>query len=104
MGGAYLLAKALHETADYQEAFRRYEEQMSVYVREQQKRGRRLAKTFLPGSPLGLFVQQTMLKVLLRPMFRGLLRRMLFGAQSFLPPQDAVPTQPGGSPESLTRR
>src|SRR5262249_41660187 len=28
MGGAYLLARALHETADYQEAFHRYEQQM----------------------------------------------------------------------------
>jgi hypothetical protein len=93
MGGAYLLARALHDTADYQQAFQRYEQQMSAYVREQQKSGRSFAKSFLPGSPLGLFVQQTMMKVLFRPMFRGLLQRQ-FVAKSILPPQDAKPAQP----------
>ncbi len=85
MGGAYLLAKAVHETADYQEAFRRYEQQMYASVQAEQKSGRRLAKSFLPGSSLGLFIQQTMMKVLFRETFHGLLRRQ-FGAQSILPP------------------
>jgi 2-polyprenyl-6-methoxyphenol hydroxylase-like FAD-dependent oxidoreductase len=103
MGGAYLLAKALHDTADYQEAFRRYEEQMSVYVREQQKRGRRLAKTFLPSSPLGLFVLHTLLKVVMRPMFGGLLRRQLI-VPSILPATETRPEPRGGAPDSLPRR
>ncbi|MGI9057590.1 MAG: FAD-dependent monooxygenase [Ktedonobacteraceae bacterium] len=92
MGGAYLLAKALHDTADYQEAFRRYEQQMSAYVRAQQKSARGTAKSFLPGSPLGLFVQHTMMKVLFRPAFRGLLRRQ-FVAESLLSPRDTSPAQ-----------
>jgi 2-polyprenyl-6-methoxyphenol hydroxylase-like FAD-dependent oxidoreductase len=102
MAGAYLLAKALHDTADYQEAFRRYEKQMSVYVREQQKRGRRLAKTFLPGSPLGLFVQHTLLKVMMRPMFGGLLRRQMI-VPSILPATDTRPEPRAGVPDSLPR-
>jgi 2-polyprenyl-6-methoxyphenol hydroxylase-like FAD-dependent oxidoreductase len=102
MAGAYLLAKALHDTSDYQEAFRRYEEQMSVYVREQQERGRRLAKASLPGSALGLFVQQTMLKVVMRPMFRGLLRRQMI-VPSILPATETRPELLGGSPDSLPR-
>ncbi len=92
MGGAYLLALALHETADYQEAFRRYEQQMYAYVQVQQKSARGFARSFLPGSPFGLFVQQTMMKVLFQETFRGLLRRQ-FGAQSILSPQDASPAQ-----------
>ena len=32
MGGAYLLARAMHETADYQQAFHRYEQQMFAHV------------------------------------------------------------------------
>lgn len=84
MGGAYLLARALHETADYQEAFHRYEQQMSDYVQAQQKSARGTAKSFLPGSPLGPFAQQTIMKVLFRSAFRGLLRRQ-FGAHSILP-------------------
>lgn len=84
MGGAYLLAQALHEIAEYQEAFRWYEQQMYPVVQAQQKSARGFASSFLPGSALGLFVQQTMLKVVLREAFRGLLRRQ-FGAQSILP-------------------
>lgn len=100
MGGAYLLARALRDIADYQEAFRRYEQQMSAYVLEQQKSGRSFAKSFLPGSPLGLFVQQAMMKVLLREAFGGLLRRQLF-APSILPASDAKPEPLGESPDSL---
>jgi 2-polyprenyl-6-methoxyphenol hydroxylase-like FAD-dependent oxidoreductase len=85
MGGAYLLANALRDSADYQQAFRRYEQQMSAYVRAQQKSARGTARSFLPGSSAGLFVQQTLMKVLFRPAFRGLLRRQ-FGAESILPP------------------
>lgn len=86
MGGAYVLAEALHETANYQEAFQRYEQQMRPHVEAQQKSARGFAKTSLPGSHLGLFVQQVMLKVFLRQAFHGLLRRQL-GAQSILPAQ-----------------
>jgi 2-polyprenyl-6-methoxyphenol hydroxylase-like FAD-dependent oxidoreductase len=105
MGGAYLLARALHETADYQEAFRRYEQQMYAYVQAQQKSARGFAKSFVPGSPLGLLVQQTMMKVLLRQMFRGLLRRQLgFGVQSLLSPQDGQPAQLAVQQERLPHR
>lgn len=100
MGGAYLLAKALHDTLSYEEAFRHYEQQMSAYVLEQQKSGRSFAKSFLPGSSLGLFVQQAMMKVLFREAFGGLLRRQFF-APSILPKSDAKPELLGGLPESL---
>ncbi len=103
MGGAYLLAKALHDTADYQEAFRSYKQQMSAYVLEQQKSGRSFAKSFLPGSSLGLFVQQAMMKVLFREAFSGLLRRQLF-APSILPAPDVKPEPLGESPDSLPHR
>ncbi|WP_201394782.1 hypothetical protein [Ktedonobacter sp. SOSP1-52] len=101
MGGAYLLAKALHDTADYQEAFRRYEQQMSAYVLEQQKSGRSFAKFFLPSSSLGLFVQQAMMKVLFHEAVGGLLRRQLF-APSILHAPDVKPEPLGASPDSLS--
>jgi 2-polyprenyl-6-methoxyphenol hydroxylase-like FAD-dependent oxidoreductase len=102
MGGAYLLARALQETADYQQAFRRYEQQMLAAVQAQQRSGRGFAKFFLPGSRLDLFVQRTMMKVLLRPTFRGLLRRQ-FGAESLLSPQDTEPTQHAVQQDRLPR-
>jgi hypothetical protein len=60
---------------------------MVAFVQKQQKSGRSFAKSFLPGSPPGLFLQRTAMNLLLRPAFRGLLRRQ-FGAESLLPRPD----------------
>lgn len=84
MGGAYLLAEALHETPDYQEAFRRYEQWTRPHAQSQQQSARGTAKSFAPTSLPGLLIQQAMLKVVMRKRFSGLLRR-LFGAESILP-------------------
>ncbi len=83
MGGAYVLAKALHEAVDYQEAFRRYEQLVRPYVEGQQKNARALARLFVPGSRLGLIGYQALMKLVLRDAFIGLLRRQ-FGVESFL--------------------
>jgi 2-polyprenyl-6-methoxyphenol hydroxylase-like FAD-dependent oxidoreductase len=88
MGGAYVLAEALHETADYQEAFRRYEHRMRPHVQRQQKSALGIAKSFAPTSRIGILMQRWLLKVVLRETFRGLLRRQ-FGAERILPPQPA---------------
>lgn len=100
MGGAYLLARALHATPDYREAFVRYEQQMRPSVQSQQNKARGTAKSFAPGSLPGLLIQQAMLKVVFRERFRGLLRRQ-FGAQSILPAQDVRSESLAGSPHSL---
>lgn len=83
MGGAYLLAQALHETTDYQQAFRHYEQQMFAFVQKQQKSGRSFAKTFLPSSSPGVLLQSILMKVVLRPAFRSLLRSQ-FGVENLL--------------------
>lgn len=88
MGGAYLLAEALSETSDYQAAFQRYESALKPHVQDQQKNGRSLARTFAPGSTLGIIMQQMVLKVFIRPAFRGVLRRQ-FNVKSILPPPRA---------------
>lgn len=74
MAGAYLLATALREATTYQEAFQRYEQQMRPYVRAQQRHARRFGAFFVPGTSLGLLVQQTLAKALFRETFRSLLR------------------------------
>ncbi len=84
MGGAYILAEALHQTTDYQDAFRRYEQRMRPHVEKQQKSGRDFAKWFVPGSELRLKVQVVMLQVLMQKAFIGLLGRRLFGTESIL--------------------
>ena len=77
--GAYLLAEALYEAPTYQEAFQQYEHQMRPYVQAQQKQARNFAAFFLPGTSLGLFVQQMLVKVVFRKAFRSLLRREFSG-------------------------
>jgi len=81
----------------------RYEQQMFAFVQALQKSARGTAKSFLPGSPLGLFIQQMLMKVVLRPTFSGLLRRP-FGAQSLLLPQEASPEPPAGLPARLSHQ
>jgi 2-polyprenyl-6-methoxyphenol hydroxylase-like FAD-dependent oxidoreductase len=84
MGGAYLLARALHETGDYREAFPRYEQEMRPHVLTQQKHAHGTAKAFAPISLPGLLARRLLLKLFLHETFRLLLRRQ-FGAQSILP-------------------
>ncbi len=83
MGGGYVLAKALHEAADYQEAFGTYERLVQPYVEKRQKNARDFARSFVPQSQLGLLVQQVLMKLVLRDAFIGLLRRQ-FGAENLL--------------------
>lgn len=85
MGGAYLLARALHESRDYRDALQRYEQELRPYVQAQQKNAHGTAKAFAPISRPGLLAQRLLLKVVLRETFRPLLSRQ-FGAQSILPP------------------
>jgi 2-polyprenyl-6-methoxyphenol hydroxylase-like FAD-dependent oxidoreductase len=86
MGGAYLLAEALHRMPDYTTAFHHYEQQVRPHVEQYQKNARNIARTFIPESSLGLAVQRLTMKLLLHDIWRGLLRRQL-GAEGFLPPQ-----------------
>ncbi len=84
MGGAYILAEELHETANYQDAFRRYEQRMRPHVEKQQKSGRGFAKWLVPGSELRLNVQMVLMQVLMQRAFIGLLGRRLFGTENIL--------------------
>lgn len=88
MGGAYMLAQALHTQPDYTSAFRTYEQVVRPPVEQRQKNARSLAKTFLPESALGLVAQRLLMKLVLRDAFSGLLYQQ-FGAESFLPPQES---------------
>lgn len=89
MGGAYLLAQALHERENVQEAFQQYEQQMQPHVQAQQEQARSFAKSFIPSGRLGALLQPIMMKVVLRDAFVGLLRKR-FGAESFLSPETTL--------------
>lgn len=85
MGGAYLLAEALHTAPDYASAFQRYEQRVRPQVEQRQKNARGNAGVFLPGSRMGLALQQLALKLLLRDAWAGLLRQQ-FGVESLVSP------------------
>lgn len=83
MGGAYILARTLHETFNYETAFLRYQEQVKPFVERHQKNARGIARTFLPQNTWELVAQRLFMKVLLRDIFTGLLRQQ-FGVESLL--------------------
>lgn len=80
LGGAYLLAEALHQYDDYATAFRVYENEVRPEIETRQDKARDFAKAFVPGSELGLQVQKVMMKLLLRDAFKGVLRKQFGGA------------------------
>ncbi|MCA9909625.1 MAG: FAD-dependent monooxygenase [Anaerolineae bacterium] len=77
LGGAYLLAQALHEQPDYHSAFRKYEQMLRPAVEQRQQVARTMMKTLLPGSRAEFALMLTMLNVVLRDPFVGLLRRVM---------------------------
>ena len=79
LGGAYILAEALHQNENYATAFRVYENQVRPEIETRQEKARDFAKAFVPGSELGLQVQKVMMKVLLRDAFKGVLRQQFSG-------------------------
>lgn len=83
LGGAYVLAEALHKLPDYQAAFRHYEQQMRPPIETRQKSARSFAKAFVPGSTWEMKMQRLVMNVVLRDAFIGLLRRQ-FGSESIL--------------------
>ncbi len=83
LGGAYLLAEALHTQPDYASAFHAYETFLRPHIEQRQKSARDFAKSFVPGSQLGLMVQKVVLKIIARDAFVGVLRSM-FGGDSIL--------------------
>ncbi|QBD74718.1 hypothetical protein EPA93_01415 [Ktedonosporobacter rubrisoli] len=103
MGGAYLLARALHECADHQEAFQRYEAQMRPHVLTQQKNARLISKFFLPGNSFAMFMQNTMMRILFRRAFRKLLH-LQFGAEYVELPAESGPVPSTMQEEAASQR
>jgi len=79
LGGAYILAEALSQYEDYAIAFRVYENQVRPEIEMRQEKAHDLAKSFVPGSELGLKVQKVVMKVVMRDAFKGVLRKEFSG-------------------------
>jgi hypothetical protein len=98
LGGAYILAEALHQYDDFTTAFRVYQNQVRPEVETRQEKARDFAKSFVPGSELGLQVQKVTMKLLMSDAFKGVLRHQ-FGGDSIL--RRALKRLPAGNGASL---
>lgn len=83
MAGAYILAEALRENANYSEAFAAYERRVRPYVEEQQRAARAFMKQFVPETAFGIAIQRLALRIIFRDPFIGLLRKQ-FNVRSLL--------------------
>ncbi|MEP7289534.1 MAG: FAD-dependent monooxygenase [Chloroflexota bacterium] len=83
MGGAYLLAQALRDNLHYEDGFCQFEKRMRPEIETRQKNARDFAKAFVPGSNVELIVQKLVMKLILRDLFIGVLRKQ-FGSESIL--------------------
>lgn len=83
MGGAYILAEELGTTDDYRAAFAAYERRVRPFVVDKQRKARRFAKTFVPGSRLGVQLSYLTLKLMFTPILARFMGKQ-FGFDSLL--------------------
>lgn len=83
LGGAYMLAEALHTQPSWSSAFQAYETLLRPHIEQRQDGARDFAKSFVPATQWGITVQHALMKTLMHDPFNGLLRRM-FGSASVL--------------------
>ena len=83
MGGAYILAEELGKTDDHRAAFAAYERRVRPFVEDKQRKARRFAKTFVPGSHLGVQLSYLTMKLMFTPLLARLIGKQ-FGFDSLL--------------------
>jgi 2-polyprenyl-6-methoxyphenol hydroxylase-like FAD-dependent oxidoreductase len=85
MGGAYILAEELGKTDDVHAAFAAYERRVRPFVEDKQRKARRFAQTFVPGSRLGVRVSYLTMRLMFTPLLARFIGKQ-FGFDSLLRP------------------
>jgi 2-polyprenyl-6-methoxyphenol hydroxylase-like FAD-dependent oxidoreductase len=83
MGGAYILAEELGKAEDHRAAFAAYERRVRPFVEDKQRKARRFAKTFVPGSRLGVQLSYLTMKLMFTPLLARFIGKQ-FGFDSLL--------------------
>jgi 2-polyprenyl-6-methoxyphenol hydroxylase-like FAD-dependent oxidoreductase len=83
MGGAYILAEELGKVEDYRVALAAYERRVRPFVEDKQRKARRFAKTFVPGSRLGVQLSYLTMKLMFTPLLARFIGKQ-FGFDSLL--------------------
>jgi 2-polyprenyl-6-methoxyphenol hydroxylase-like FAD-dependent oxidoreductase len=83
MGGAYILAEELGKAEDHRAALVAYERRVRPFVEDKQRKARRFAKTFVPGSRLGIQLSYLTMKLMFTPLLARFIGKQ-FGFDSLL--------------------
>jgi 2-polyprenyl-6-methoxyphenol hydroxylase-like FAD-dependent oxidoreductase len=83
MGGAYILAEELGKTSDSRAAYAAYERRVRPFVEDKQRKAARFAKTFVPGSRLGVQLSYLTMKLMFTPLLARFIGKQ-FGFDSLL--------------------
>jgi 2-polyprenyl-6-methoxyphenol hydroxylase-like FAD-dependent oxidoreductase len=83
MGGAYILAEELGKADDHRAALAAYERRVRPFVEDKQRKAQRFAKTFVPGSRLGVQVSYLTMKLMFTPLLARFIGKQ-FGFDSLL--------------------
>jgi 2-polyprenyl-6-methoxyphenol hydroxylase-like FAD-dependent oxidoreductase len=83
MGGAYILAEKLGKTSDSRAAYAAYERRVRPFVEDKQRKAARFAKTFVPGSRLGVQLSYLTMKLMFTPLLARFIGKQ-FGFDSLL--------------------
>ena len=85
MGGAYILAEELGKAEEYRAALAAYERRVRPFVEDKQRKAQRFAKTFVPGSSLGVQLSYLTMKLMFTPLLARFIGKQ-FGFDSLLQP------------------
>lgn len=83
MGGAYILAEELGKTDDVRAACTAYERRVRPFVEDKQRKARRFARTFVPGSRLGVRISHLTMRLMFTPLLARFIGKQ-FGFDSLL--------------------
>jgi 2-polyprenyl-6-methoxyphenol hydroxylase-like FAD-dependent oxidoreductase len=83
MGGTYILAEELGKTDDHRAAFAAYERRVRPFVEDKQRKAKRFAKTFVPGSRFGVHISHVTMKLMFTPLLARFIGKQ-FGFDSLL--------------------
>jgi 2-polyprenyl-6-methoxyphenol hydroxylase-like FAD-dependent oxidoreductase len=83
MGGAYILAEELGRADDYRTAFAAYQRRVRPFAEDKQRKAQRFAKTFVPGSRLGVQLSYLTMKLMFTPLLTRFIGKQ-FGVDSLL--------------------
>ena len=93
MAGAWFLADELRQAAEHHVALQRYEQRLRPYIENKQKKARKFAPTFVPGSERRIALTQWAIRLIDLPPITRLVSKQ-FNMKSIIPAEGSAPGRP----------